>query len=609
MKKSKEKKERVSSFSNCAYAVKKFISVCPVFAMFHVVVMLFGTAVSAYASTNYIRKIVESIENGSSFRQIAHYVIVFSLIQLACMILEDIYWAMNPRLSANFERHFNKELFKKAGNVELKCYENAEFYDKYTRALDGMPQRMQGTWYDLIWSLSQLAKTVYMLMVMFSVDKGIAIFLIPPMIGNFLFGRILNDMEQKRYKENTKFERAAGYVMRVLHLGKYSKEIRLTGIYDLMKEKYRKAVGGTYSVYDRFAFKTGGIYWIKVQFTYTLIFEGLLLYCSYRALVSGTVSLSEMTIMTSVMTSVTWAIIMLSDSVIRIREHALYIQNARDFLAYEEKIPEDAPGLKVPDKFEKIEFKNVSFTYEGADAPSLNGVDLVFEEGRCTALVGENGAGKSTLIKLLLRLYDPDEGEILLNGINIKEFEVKSYREAFAAAFQDHAILAMTVFENLTMGKGGQGDIERANEVLSAVGLSKKISELEKGVDTVMTREFDETGAVFSGGESQKLAVARALFSPGKAAIFDEPSSALDPIAEFDLFGAIMNKCRGKISVIISHRLSSVKAADVIAVIENGKVTETGSHAELMKRGGHYAEMFISQAKSYLASDAEEAAS
>ena len=589
---------------NCVFAVREFFSFSPFYALFGIFVIAGSSVISVIEATYYVKHIVESIEQGKPFLTTAVFIVGFGLISTLFWCISQIYESVIGRAKTNaYERDFNKKLFRKAGNVEVSCYEDTEFYDKYTRALDGIPNRIMNVWYETLWAVSHIARVVYLLAVMFAVDKGVALFLVFPMVGNFLFGRLLNDIEQKRYKENTKFERAAGYVMRVLHLGKYSKEIRLTGVYELMRAKFREAIGGSFSVFDRYALKTGGIYWIKVQFTFTLIFEGLLAYCAYRSLVSGTINLAEMTVMSSIMTNVTWQIICLSDSVIYIHENSIHIQNARDFLSYEPKIPEDACGIRVPDVIEKIEFKNVKFTYKGADLPALDGVSFTLEAGKCAALVGDNGAGKSTVVKLLLRLYDPDEGEILLNGINIKEFEVKSYRAAFSAAFQDHQILAMTVLENLTMGQGKEASRSEAERILGKVGLWDKIKSLDKGLDTVMTREFDDNGTVFSGGETQKLAVARALWQNGKAAVFDEPSSALDPIAEYDLFAAIMSECRGKLSLIISHRLSSVKTADMIIVIENGRVSEIGDHAELMRKKGHYCEMFSSQAKSYLASD------
>ena len=206
-------------------------------------------------------------------------------------------------------------------------------------------------------------------------------------------------------------------------------------------------------------------------------------------------------------------------------------------------------------------------------------------------------------IKLLLRLYDVDEGEILLDGINIKEYKLSEYRALFSAAFQDYQVIAMSVLDNLTMGKNIPNAEEKANKLIREVGLEARVNAMPRGIHNNLTREFDDEGAVLSGGESQKLAVARALMQNGEYMIFDEPSAALDPIAEFELFKTIIEKSEGKAVVLISHRLSSVRNADVIYMLSGGAVIEEGTHSSLMESDGKYAEMFRMQAKNYLAAE------
>ena len=438
---------------------------------------------------------------------------------------------------------------------------------------------------------------------MFSIEPGVALFLVFPMIGNFVLGSRLNKIEQQRYKENTKSNRIIDYVKRVLHLQQYAKEIRITDIYPLMSRKHRSAVDDICKVYDKYTMKASVVYWFKVMFTFTLIFEGILGYCAYCALVKKSIELSELTIMTTLMTSASWSIIGLFSTVNELHNQSIYIQNARDFLAYEEKIAEDGEGIPVPKSPSVIEFRNVSFSYKGCDKNAVHDLSLKNPYGKKIALVGHNGAGKSTLIKLLLRLYDVDEGEILLDGINIKEYKLSEYRALFSAAFQDYQVIAMSVLDNLTMGKNIPNAEEKANKLIREVGLEARVNAMPRGIHNNLTREFDDEGAVLSGGESQKLAVARALMQNGEYMIFDEPSAALDPIAEFELFKTIIEKSEGKAVVLISHRLSSVRNADVIYMLSGGAVIEEGTHSSLMESDGKYAEMFRMQAKNYLAAE------
>ena len=607
-KKTKKTKEKTISniqvLKNCLFAVRELA----VFSKLYIIVIplltLLYTVVSAFESTYYIKMIVSALENGEPFEKIALLIIIFIGLQFVLMCAD---WSINiwsdDIVENRFRESFNRRLFRKAANVELECYENPEFYDKYTRALSDTCSRIFDVFYNFVWIAFESIKVVYLIATMMAIDAGVGIFLVFPIIGNFLLGKWLNGIEQERYKENTRNTRIRDYVMRTLHLARYAKEIRLTSVYSLIQRQHAKSVDDTGAVYDKYAFKSGAVNWIKVQFTFTLIFEGLLVYCAYKALVHGTISLADMTVLTSVMSTATWGVINISDSILNIQNQCIYLQNAREFMSYKEKIPEDGDGIAVPEKIESIEFRNVTFTYKGETTPTLDGVSFALSPGEHVALVGRNGAGKSTLVKLLLRLYDPDSGEILLNGRNIKEYRVADYRRAFSTAFQDYQVLAMSLFENMTMGAKNEGDRQRAEKLLCKVGLSKKLESLDRGLDTVLTREFDDSGEVLSGGEAQKLAVARALMKKGAAYVFDEPSSALDPISEYELFNTVIDETAGTTTLIISHRLSSAKLADRIIVLDGGKICESGTHSEMMRRRGLYYEMFVSQARNYLADD------
>ena len=278
-----------------------------------------------------------------------------------------------------------------------------------------------------------------------------------------------------------------------------------------------------------------------------------------------------------------------------------FLEYFRTFMEYKEKIPEDQDGI-MPEKICSIEFRNVCFEYK-ENEPVINNLSFKIEGDKVCALVGHNGAGKSTIIKLLFRLYDPTSGEILVNGINIKEYNLKAYRKQFSAAFQDYKVMAMSVKDNVLMGESFDNPDETAERALRCAGVWDKVSSLSNGMNTIMTKEFDNDGAVLSGGEQQKIVVARAFAQQASVKVFDEPSSALDPIAEYDLYKGIMDESKGHITLFISHRLSSVKDADEVFMLENGTVIEQGTHRQLMDMGGKYCEMFTKQAQNYLADE------
>jgi len=234
---------------------------------------------------------------------------------------------------------------------------------------------------------------------------------------------------------------------------------------------------------------------------------------------------------------------------------------------------------------------------------------MTVKAGERIVLVGHHGAGKTTLVKVIMRLYDPTEGQILLNGIDIKEYDLPEYRALIGVAFQDFQMFSLSAAENVIMNRiNTPEDRERAVDALIQSGAYEKIAALEHKEDTILTREFDDRGAVLSGGEYQKVATARAFAKDTRLLILDEPSSALDPIAEHMMYETIMRLCSGKgnedkISVIISHRLSSAVGADRVYMLEQGEVIEHGTHRELLAQGGAYAEMYNKQAVSYLADD------
>ena len=279
-------------------------------------------------------------------------------------------------------------------------------------------------------------------------------------------------------------------------------------------------------------------------------------------------------------------------------KHSLYVERVRKFLEYEPKIKGDIKD--IPD-FESLELKNVSFSYPFSQSEKrvLEDVSLRISNGEKVAVVGYNGAGKSTLVKLIMRLYDPDEGEILYNGVNVKEFDPESYRDKIGTVFQDHRIFAATLAENVVGGEYSEEDRERVMEALRLASFDNKLAELEKGIDTDLTREFREAGVGLSGGESQKVAIARAFAKDSRFMIMDEPSSALDPNAEYELNRSILENSEDKTVIFISHRLSTTRMADRIFMFDGGRLIESGSHCELMAIDGKYAKMYNIQAKKY----------
>ncbi|MBN2878338.1 MAG: ABC transporter ATP-binding protein [Clostridia bacterium] len=291
----------------------------------------------------------------------------------------------------------------------------------------------------------------------------------------------------------------------------------------------------------------------------------------------------------------------LSDNMSEIKRCSLQIDNLRDYLDMEDKTNR-GKGLPLPKNEElpfSITLKDVSYKYSESDEYTIEKMNLHIKKDEKLAVVGVNGAGKTTLVKLICSLLTPQEGEILINGTNIGEYNIREYQSLFSVAFQDACILSFTIAENVSMRPKETSDITLVNESLKRAGLAEKVDKLKSGAMTYLNNIFTDEGADLSGGEKQKLILARALYKDAPVLILDEPTAALDPIAEAALYDEYAKMTKGKTSVYISHRLSSTRFCDRIIFIENGEILEEGTHAELMKKGGKYAHMFEVQSHYY----------
>lgn len=244
-----------------------------------------------------------------------------------------------------------------------------------------------------------------------------------------------------------------------------------------------------------------------------------------------------------------------------------------------------------------IEFRNVSFRYPGTKELVLDHVSLKIEPSEKIAVVGKNGSGKTTLVKLLCRLYEPEEGEILWNGKNIREYDLREWQKIFAIVFQDYSLLSLTLGQNVAASE--QYEAERAKEVLQLAGFGERLNKLKKGLETVVYPEYEQDGVSFSRGEEQKIAIARAIYKGGQICILDEPTAALDPVSESRVYESFDEIVKGKTAVYISHRLSSCKFSDRIFVLDNGKIAESGTHEALLSKNGLYAQLWQAQAQYY----------
>ncbi|MBP5762614.1 MAG: ABC transporter ATP-binding protein [Lachnospiraceae bacterium] len=604
-KKDKDKLSLGVTIKNAAFALKLAAGISPAIVIHSFFLWLIGHGEWVFFDGVFMRVIVNGLDQNIGFDRIFRFILisgtVFCVLRIYTGYIDNVVYPLETnRLFGGIY----KKLYAKARNVELRCYEDSDFYNRYTMAMDGAEAKITAVIRGVFGALVGTVAAVVVFYLMFEIDHYAILFIISPLIGNFIFGNLKNKYEYKRYQGWVPNDKVLNYVSRMMYLPDGAKEIRLSQVFELMRKQYAEATEKNVKVSIKYAFANCTLSFLRITFTFTVIFEGVMFYAIYRNRVTGSISLAQLTIMTSLMVAMTWILIRVFENIMEILKNGMFINNLRSFLDYEEKIPEDFDGEMPSKDFESLEFRNVSFSY--GEKKTIDSLSFAIKKGETAALVGHNGAGKTTIIKLLLRLYDPDEGEILYNGRNIKEYNLKAYREIFATTFQDFQVFGMSVKENILMGRHYDDEDAKVVGALKMAGVYDRIMALPEGLDTVMTKEFDENGAVLSGGETQKVAVARTFVRETPMKIFDEPSSALDPIAEYDLFKSILKEARDHTMLFISHRLSSVKDCDRVFMLEKGTLIEEGTHAQLIASNGKYAQMYKKQAMNYLALENEE---
>lgn len=545
--------------------------------------------------------ILKYVEDGASFKKVVPFLIFTVLFNFALSFYLSYYWNVTQSIgNHNLYEKMHVRMFEKATDVELECFENPEFYNKYMKAVTQIKSRA----HTVLWVVSRLIVSVAALVFLFyktiQIDPFAMVFAVFPMISTYAIGKKINKVNYELWQENVSADRKKEYVKRSMYQQDYAKELRLSNGFTLLLSEFRDAVRTVMQNTKKYGFKVGLLSCFSEGLNQVFVTAGAVLYASVRLLYFKNLQISEYIVLVNAITQIATYLVDAAECLRRVQDNHLYIQNIREFFSYQPKISESQKGKSVEKEELLLKMEHVSFSYFGQEQEVLKDISLSIGKKEKIVLVGENGAGKSTLVKLLMRLYDPDEGQLTLNGTNVREYAVGEYRKLFGTVFQDYRIFGLTVAENVLMRRMKEEDRDTVIEALKNSGVYDKVMTLPNGIETMLTREFDPEGAVLSGGESQKIAIARVFAKDCEIAILDEPSSALDPIAEYQMYKSLLKACENKAVVFISHRLSSAVLADRIYMLENGRIVETGSHAELMEKNGKYAEMFHFQAGNYV---------
>lgn len=494
-------------------------------------------------------------------------------------------------------------IMNKSHELDLQYFDLPEFYEKLENANREAGIRPIQVITKTFTAASTLIELISYIAVMATAPGlGLAAFIImavslPSAIISFIYRKRNFNYKRRRSKDR----REMNYYSDVLVNKDIVKEVRIFGLTDFFADKFKK-VFGEYFKGLRALILSESLWQIALGIVSVIV---NLFFCGIVALrvLSGEIMLGDYTLYTGAIMSIATCIATLISTSAGVYEGTLFIDNLMYFMNKSPGIvPTVTPGAKVKRNApHTIEFKNVSFHYPGSERCVLQNINITFSPGQTTVLVGLNGAGKTTLIKLLTRLYDPTDGVILLDGRDIREYDLESLYGMFGIIFQDFGRYAVTVGENISFGDlsltPSHDSLMEAARQSNADGFIEK---LPQGIDTPLTRQFERTGSELSGGQWQKLAIARAFYSRSDILVLDEPTASLDPLAEQEIFNEFDRLRSGKMSIFVSHRLSSATTAGQIIVLEGGRVVEKGTHKELMEQKGKYYNLFSVQAKRYV---------
>jgi ATP-binding cassette subfamily C protein len=390
-------------------------------------------------------------------------------------------------------------------------------------------------------------------------------------------------------------DRRSGYIYDLMYNFTYGKELRINGLSGWIADLFREFKGRRLDIQKkiRFHYFRAGL----IDVILLVLREGVIYSYLIYLVITGRLNIPEVTMYFSAIAGFAEWINRLIGDIAHIRAQNLDVCDFRRFIEQSEE--EKGESLPLPEGPYEIEFRNVSFRYPGSDIDIYKRLNLKIPMGQRLAIVGHNGAGKTTFVKLLCRLYDVTEGEILLNGINIRRFNKDEYLRLFAAVFQEVKILAFSAGENVALEEQEDIDEDRLKQSLEKAGVAEKIASLAKGSETSLLKFLDDEGVELSGGENQKISIARALYKNGPIMVLDEPTAALDALAEYNTYLNFNKMVEKKTAIYISHRLASTIFCDTIAMFEQGEIIEYGSHTELLAKRGKYWDMFETQAKYY----------
>lgn len=569
---------------------KKYIFYAALFQIVTALVPLTGVVMPKY--------IIDELTGLQRVEYLAVYVGALVLINLVGSILlaylEGAMFSSKSEVFSSFECMMAEKLM----TCDFESLEDPGFLDIKEKAHRILYAEGQGFGAVLDHAFN-IAGKVFIFAGLVGVLSTLNIWMVLVFVALVLLNSAVESRVQKRYVswdiEKAPIERRSAYLLNVIENFEYGKEERIYGLKDFLISRVAKHLGESDAFYKR---QTRELNKSQYFTAVTSFFRDAIAYIYLISkVIAGSIQIGSFTMYVGAVSQFSTAMNDMMSSIVNIRRFGLYYDELNKYINMPQTMREGEKTVDSETGEYTIKFENVSFRYPGSEIYALKNVNITITPSEKLSIVGENGAGKTTFVKLLLRLYDPTEGRILLNGTDIREFDYDEYQNLMAAVFQDFRLFSFTLKENVCFNKECSDEV--VIDCLRRSGFGNKLDQLPKGIYTNVYKNFEEDGFEPSGGEGQKIALARALFKDTPVVILDEPTAALDPRAEYEMYQNFNKMSEGKTTIFISHRLSSSRFCDKIAVFAGGEIKEYGSHDELYSKDGMYHELFDMQAKFY----------
>lgn len=592
-------KHMTNSLKNIILLIKPYWKYGKTYIILSIIMSVVVAPVNALASVFFTQSVIDAVAHEVSFFEVIIIILRFLFVLLFTLLIQntfDIFY--KEKKSTEIQLNLNQDIYRQILSTDYKYFDDPEFYNNYTLTVNEYSNKSREAVELIINILKSLSTIISMGSVIIVLGPWLVVITVIEMIITVFIETQKNNVNIDKRMKSLAFDRKLGYVHRVFYQREYAADIKVTKLKNYLFALYResgKSKIGLIKAYAGVLFR-----WLFTQNCIGIVYNAsIMIYISYGLLVSKKIIgvgkfMSLITANTQLMQSMYGVFGLFSQA----NNLSLYAEKIKLFFESESSIEnsikgDDELGLVFPFK---LELNNVSFHYPNSNF-GINNISFSIDPGEKVAIVGENGAGKTTITKLIMRLYDPDKGGIFINDKSICDYNLSKLREKIGIAFQATNVYALSLADNLNLYRENS-DAELLNTI-KELDFDNIFDKSRGDLRIELTKEFEQNGLMLSNGEIQKIGIARILNNNFGLLILDEPSSSLDPIAEYKLTNILYSQANKTTTILIAHRLSMVRGADCIYVLKDGEICESGTHDELMKKRGMYYEMFIKQSENY----------